>query len=262
MGTHTAPVNRAGSNASDTSVAIAFSWAISAGTGSNPVNAADFPNGTFPSGTGTIPAGSASATITFQSNPDTTFEQDETGILTLTTTQSGVTITGSPQPFTITNDDTGGSTGKTFGPTDGNSPAPFDTEVAANYVEFTFRPNIETIDFFVGGSASTISDTSGDSVMMRMSADNSWTAYKVRNGSMTQIGTPYTTAPTDGQKIRLRQNADQSVDLLFGGTPVKQYSAALAWPSADGKTPGTWGRLITTFSNGGSTKAVTIGPVA
>lgn len=124
MGTHSAPVNRAGSNASDTSVALAFSWAVSAGTGSNPVNASDFPGGTFPSGTGTIPAGSASATITFQSNPDATFEQDETGILTLTTTQNGITITGSPQPFTITNDDADPGSGPTtmtfvYGPVDG-----------------------------------------------------------------------------------------------------------------------------------------------
>jgi hypothetical protein len=119
MGTHTCIVSRAGSNASDTSTAVAFAWQVGAGTGTNPVNATDFPGNAYPSGTGTIAAGAPSATITFQSNPDTTFEPDETGALTVTTSQSGVTIIGSPQSFTVANDDAdpGNGTAPIYGPT-------------------------------------------------------------------------------------------------------------------------------------------------
>lgn len=129
MGTHTCIVSRTGSNASDTSTAAAFAWQVGAGSGTNPVNAADFPGGVFPSGTGTVAAGAASATITFQSNPDATFEPDETAALTVTTTQNGVTIIGSPQPFTINNDDTdpGGSTGPNFGPASTADTGPINT---------------------------------------------------------------------------------------------------------------------------------------
>jgi len=246
------------------SSAVSMVVAMRAKTGSSiPGNASRWQGGTMPQATLNWAAGATAATTTVNTAPNSTVDGNaEYEWYKVSSTPSDLTLSTASLPtVTITDDDTGGSTGKTFGPTDGNSPAAFDTEVAANFVEFTFRPNVETIDLFVGGSGSTISDAAGDSVMMRMSADNSWTAYTVRNGSRSQIGTPYTTAPSDGQKIRFRQNADQSVDLLFGGTVVKPYSAAQAWPSADGKTPGTWGRLITTFSNGGSTKAVTIGPV-
>lgn len=182
MGTHTAPVNRAGSNASDTSVAIAFSWAVGAGTGTNPVNAADFPGGTFPSGTGTIPAGSASATITFQSNPDTTFEQDETGILTLTTTQSGVTVTGSPQPFTITNDDADpGSGGGTviYGPTTTGDTGSQDVASANQRMEHPYTNSR------VAGTYMLALDANGNGVALHQQTD---TVYQIRVVTAYSVG--------------------------------------------------------------------------
>jgi len=223
MGTHTAPVNRAGSNASDTSVAIAFSWAVGAGTGTNPVNAADFPGGAFPSGTGTIPAGSASATITFQSNPDTTFEQDETGILTLTTTQSGVTVTGSPQPFTITNDDADPGSGSTivFGPTTTSDTTLLDAGGANYRVEFIYHPNRVAVEVPFGCDSTGAGyswhqndDTRGE---LRIITGGISSNHAAGSGGYQQ-GSEYTRTFTDGSTIALVVNGNKAT--LYENTTV------------------------------------------
>ena len=90
----TLTLNRDGSTA-----AYPFSWST-AGSGTNPANAADF-GGAFPTGSGTLAAGETSKTINVLVAGDTAVEPDDT--FTLTVTASGlntVTSTG-----TISNDD-------------------------------------------------------------------------------------------------------------------------------------------------------------
>ncbi|WP_201302560.1 hypothetical protein [Sphingomonas sp. T1] len=90
----TLTLNRDGSTA-----AYPFTWST-AGSGTNPANAADF-GGAFPTGSGTFAAGETSKTINVLVAGDTAVEPDDT--FTLTVTASGlntVTSTG-----TISNDD-------------------------------------------------------------------------------------------------------------------------------------------------------------
>jgi uncharacterized repeat protein (TIGR01451 family) len=74
-----------------------------AGSGLNPVNAADF-GGTLPVGTITIPAGQASATLTLDVAKDSTVELDENFTVTLSDPNAGV-ITAPTAAGTIRNDD-------------------------------------------------------------------------------------------------------------------------------------------------------------
>jgi hypothetical protein len=90
----TLTLNRDGSTA-----AYPFSWST-AGSGTNPANAADF-GGAFPTGSGTFAAGETSKTISVLVAGDTAFEPDDTFTLTVVATGlNTVTSTG-----TISNDD-------------------------------------------------------------------------------------------------------------------------------------------------------------
>jgi hypothetical protein len=209
MGTHTCIVSRAGSNASDTSTAAAFAWQVGAGSGSNPVNATDFPGGTFPSGTGTVAAGAASATITFQSNPDTTFEPDETGVLTVSTTQNGVTIIGSPQPFTITNDDadpgSGGGDTIVYGPT---------TTTDTTFVQTgasTHRITGKLADVAVFTLRIASNATGTDGIRWEYQGFNTWrlilvtggTDDVIQTGSVNPTGNPDFTFEQSGGRLKM-----------------------------------------------------------
>ncbi|HVI33970.1 Calx-beta domain-containing protein [Phenylobacterium sp.] len=113
-------VTRTGSTTGTSSV----NWTVS-GSGSNPAAAADFQNGTLPSGTLTFAAGETSKTITVQVAGDTTGEADEAFTVTLSGA-SGANLGTATAGGLITNDD-----GSTPPPTGGgqviNSPGPGST---------------------------------------------------------------------------------------------------------------------------------------
>lgn len=79
-------------------------WAVT-GTAPNPANAADFPGGTFPSGTVTFPAGSASQSITVSAQADATDEPNENFTVTLSA-PANATIGTATASGSILNDDT------------------------------------------------------------------------------------------------------------------------------------------------------------
>ncbi len=86
-----------------TTDALTVNWAIT-GTGTNPANAADF-SGTLPSGTLTLPIGTASDTIIIRVVKDATVETDETFTLTLSNPTAAHAIAGNGAVATIVNDD-------------------------------------------------------------------------------------------------------------------------------------------------------------
>ena len=93
-------VNRTGNT---TGINI-VNWTV-AGSGISPANAADFANSVFPTGTITFGANESNKVITFNINGDTTFEQDETFTVTLSSPTNGATISTPSATGTITNDD-------------------------------------------------------------------------------------------------------------------------------------------------------------
>jgi hypothetical protein len=229
MGTHTCIVSRAGSNASDTSTAVAFAWQVGAGTGTNPVNATDFPGGTFPSGTGTIAAGAASATITFQSNPDTTFEPDETGALTVTTSQSGVTIIGSPQPFTIANDDADPGSGSTtvYGPmTTG------DTGLQA-VGSANMRMEHPYVNARVAGSYMLGLDGSGNGVALHQLSDSQYHLRRVTAGSVGDPSSGSDASILNGSTIAVAfaDGDTLAVELVAGRVTLYKNGVAITGPA-------------------------------
>lgn len=93
---------------------------ITAGTGSNPLNAADHSGGVFPSGRKTIAASASTITIPIVSAQDATVEPDETGLLTISSPTANVTISKASSVYTFTNDDTSAPAITTvYGPADG-----------------------------------------------------------------------------------------------------------------------------------------------
>jgi hypothetical protein len=93
-------VNRTGNTTGTNNV----NWRV-AGSGISPANAADFANSVFPTGTITFGANESNKVITFNVNGDTTFEQDETFTVTLSSPTNGATISTALATGTITNDD-------------------------------------------------------------------------------------------------------------------------------------------------------------
>lgn len=116
MASLTFTVTRSG----DTTVPLIINYTTQ-GTGANPVNAADHLGGAFPAGRITIAAGATTGSIVISSNPDTDYEPDETGLLTITSPTAGVTISPSTAVYTFLNDDAAPSTGGgdviVYGPT-------------------------------------------------------------------------------------------------------------------------------------------------
>ena len=108
-------------------VNITTNWAVT-GTGANAANAADFTGNAFPRGTVTIAAGQTSATITVNVAGDTTVEQSETFLLTLSNPVGGnVNLGTASATSTIVNDDVlvgqvlnGNGNGNTINGTAGN----------------------------------------------------------------------------------------------------------------------------------------------
>lgn len=84
-----------------TTGAVAMTYTV----GGAAVNAADF-GGTLPTGTATIPDGSATTTVTIPVSGDVLAELNEAFTVTLSAPDSGYVVTGAPATSTITNDDT------------------------------------------------------------------------------------------------------------------------------------------------------------
>ena len=85
--------------------AVTVDWTL-AGTGANPVNAADF-GGTLPSGSITFAAGETSKTLTITPSADAVFEPHEGYEIVLTTSQSGVVLEIDRDRGIVLNDDAG-----------------------------------------------------------------------------------------------------------------------------------------------------------
>ena len=102
-GAGTTPFTFTVTRTGDTSSAVTVNYAVT-GSGGNPANAADF-GGTLPSGTFTIPAGQASATLTINVSKDNLVELNEDFTVTLSNQPAGYIITTATASSTITNDD-------------------------------------------------------------------------------------------------------------------------------------------------------------
>jgi hypothetical protein len=87
----------------DSSGASSADWAVT-GTGANPADASDFVGGVLPSGTVSFSAGQTSQTITVNVSGDTTVENDESFLVTLSNPTNS-SITTASATGTITNDD-------------------------------------------------------------------------------------------------------------------------------------------------------------
>jgi hypothetical protein len=88
----------------DTTITDTVQWAVT-GTGTNPANTEDFGGGVLPSGLVTFGTHITSQVISVPVSGDTTFEPDETFILTLTNPSNGATIATATATGTIQNDD-------------------------------------------------------------------------------------------------------------------------------------------------------------
>lgn len=228
MGVHTSRITRSG----DLTVAVNFAWAVGAGTGTNPVAATDFPGDVFPSGTGTIPANSTYIDVTFNSKVDAVVEPDETGIFTVTTTQSGVTIAGSPQTFTVTNDDVANS--NIYGPTTTAKTPVIDGGTTGYTMTTTLYPGFELevlsgdasdmqpgwLFKEVGGPAST--RASGYSV-------DASGAQTITVGQYNNQAIPDT---TNGVPCTINVLANGTFELLINGVRFGNFSAVLAGTAA------------------------------
>ncbi|MCZ2340933.1 MAG: hypothetical protein LC104_03955 [Bacteroidales bacterium] len=86
---------------------VTINYTVSTGSGANPVTAADFPGGSFPSGLIVIPVGSKTGTISIPVLADSIFEANQTFALTLTSSSASTTVPDADPDGvgTILNDD-------------------------------------------------------------------------------------------------------------------------------------------------------------
>ena len=92
------------SRAGDLSTAVNVTWMV-AGSGTNPATAADFENGTFPTGLTSFAVNEAIKTITVNVVGDTSIEATETFAVTLSNPTNGATLASPTAAATIANDD-------------------------------------------------------------------------------------------------------------------------------------------------------------
>ncbi|MCX6854658.1 MAG: Ig-like domain-containing protein [Verrucomicrobia bacterium] len=147
------------------------------------VNAADF-GGTLPTGTATIPDGSATTTVTIPVSGDVLAELNEAFTVTLSAPNNGYVVTGAPATSTITNDDT-------LSVTINQAVAQADPSGAGSDINFTAVFS-EAVTGFSDAADVTLTGTAGATTTVITGGP---TTYNIAVSGMTGSGTVIASIP-------------------------------------------------------------------